>query len=395
MTRTSLGILSAAVALFFGFLPASPAAACGDEVGQPEVPITAKAPREPARIEIAILLDVSGSMDGLIDQARARLWAIVNTMALSRKGGVAPDLRVALYEYGNAGLPAEGNYIREVVPLTTDLDKISQELFAFKTNGGDEYCGAVIRKAVESLKWSEGDHYKAIFIAGNEPFTQGPVPYADACRLAISKGIIVNTIHCGPADAGRNTMWEDGARLADGSAVHIDQDAQTVAIPTPFDDALAKLSERVNGTYIAFGSEGKERAECQAAQDANAASVAPGAGAQRAVSKATGAYRNASWDLVDACDEKAVDIEKVAEADLPEEMRKMTLEERKAFVAKKGEERKKIQEEILKASGERDRFIAEKRKETAASAVDTFDTAVQGLLAKQLEKKGFAVEQKQ
>ena len=163
-------------------------------------------------VDVAILLDTSNSMDGLINQAKSQLWTIVQQFAKAKKAGQTPALRVALFEYGNMGLPASEGYIRQVVPLGDDLDKLSEALFALTTNGGDEYCGQVINVAVKSLNWSkEPNGYKAIFIAGNEPFTQGPIDYKEACKLAIERGIVVNTIHCGNGDVGRCGMWQDGA----------------------------------------------------------------------------------------------------------------------------------------------------------------------------------------
>ena len=126
------------------------------------------------RIQLAILLDTSGSMDGLIDQARSRLWKIVNELATARKNGQAPRLQVALYEYGQDGIPAAAGYLRRIVPLSDDLDRISEELFKLKTNGGEEYCGQVIQSAVRELEWSgDSGDLKMIVIAGNEPFTPG------------------------------------------------------------------------------------------------------------------------------------------------------------------------------------------------------------------------------
>ena len=149
-------------------------------------------------IQMAILLDTSGSMSGLIEQAKTQLWSIVNEFAMAKRDGKVPVVQVALYEYGKSSLPAKENYLRMILPLTTDLDKVSAELFVLRTNGGDEYCGTVIKAATEGLKWSESNKdLKVIFIAGNEPFTQGKVDYRKSCKAAISKGIIVNTIHCG------------------------------------------------------------------------------------------------------------------------------------------------------------------------------------------------------
>src|SRR5215204_3864192 len=105
-------------------------------------------------VQLAILLDTSNSMDGLIAQAKTQLWQIVNEFIGAKQDGKAPKVEVALYEYGNDGLSKEKGYVRQVAPLTVDLDKISESLFALKTNGGSEYCGWVIRDAVKDLAWN-------------------------------------------------------------------------------------------------------------------------------------------------------------------------------------------------------------------------------------------------
>src|SRR5215213_3468269 len=191
-------------------------AACAISLAEkPAAALKEAAPEKPL-VQIAILLDTSSSMEGLIEQAKGQLWKICNEFIKARQNGVAPEVQVALYEYGKSSLAQQSGWIRQIQPLTTDLDKISEELFALKTNGGDEYCGWVIKDAVNDLKWDpRSDVYKVVFIAGNEPFTQGPVSYADACKAAISKGIMVNTIHCGTEAEGVSTKWKDGATLAD------------------------------------------------------------------------------------------------------------------------------------------------------------------------------------
>ena len=83
-------------------------------------------------------------MQGLIDAARAKLWAVVNDLALARP---QPRLRVALLTYGNDGHQAENGWVRLDVPFTTDLDLVSQNLFALTTNGGTELVGRVIQRA--------------------------------------------------------------------------------------------------------------------------------------------------------------------------------------------------------------------------------------------------------
>jgi hypothetical protein len=216
------------------------------------------------KVQIALLLDTSNSMDGLIDQAKTQLWKVVNTFIDARRDGAAPFVEVALYEYGNNSQPVGNNYIRLVQPLTRDLDEVSKQMFALKTNGGEEYCGAVIRRSLSDLTWDpDPKTYKAIFIAGNEPFTQGPVDVRSSCKDGFSKGIIINTIHCGNRDEGISGSWHDGAALAGGKFMIIDQDRAVCHIAAPQDDRISKLGEELNKTYLGYG---KLRAESAAKQ---------------------------------------------------------------------------------------------------------------------------------
>ena len=340
-------------------------------------------------VQIAILLDTSSSMDGLIEQAKGQLWKICNEFIKARQNGVAPEVQVALYEYGKSSLSQESGWIRRIQPLTTDLDKISEELFALRTNGGDEFCGWVIKQAVNDLEWSpRSDVYKVIFIAGNEPFTQGPVNYVESCKAAISKGIIVNTIHCGPEAEGISTKWKDGAVIADGKFLVIDQNRAVVSIEAPQDKEIARLGEELNKTYLAFGAAGRAGAERQKGQDANAAALAPASGAvvQRAVAKASANYQNSTWDLVDAAKEENFDVSKLKTEQLPAEMRKMSVTERKAFIEKNATERGELQKKVQQLNAERDKYVAQRRKET--SGADTLDAAVISAVRGQGAKRG-------
>jgi len=338
------------------------------------------------RVQMAILLDTSGSMSGLIDQAKTQLWKIVNEFAV-KKGG--PELEVALYEYGKSSIPAQEGYLRMIVPFTADLDKLSEELFALGTNGGDEYCGRVIRSAVQGLAWSKtGNDYKVIFIAGNEPFTQGDVDFRKVCPEAIAKGIIVNTIFCGNREEGERTGWLDGAVLAEGKYFSIDQNAAPLQINAPQDKEIARLGTQLNGTYLAYGIEGKTGSARQREQDANALALAPAVLAERAVAKSGASYRNSSWDLVDAVKEKRADVTKLAEDELPAEMKKMTQDERKKYVEKKNEERGKIQAQIARLNGERQKYVeAEMKKLAAQTGKETFDAAVITAIREQAAKQ--------
>ena len=348
---------------------------------------TAAAQTKKPVIQLAVLLDTSNSMDGLIDQARTQLWRVVNELATAKKNGVTPDLRVALYEYGNDSLPTSNGHIRRVLPFTTDLDKVSEELFALKTNGGQEYCGAVIDAATKALEWSgSNDDLKMIFIAGNEPFSQGTVDFREACRRAIAKGIMVNTIFCGDKQEGIDTSWKDGATLADGRFLTIDQNAKVADIPAPQDKDIALLGEQLNKTYIAYGKAGRAGAERQRMQDQNLA-FAPAANVQRQLAKTAAAYSNAAWDLIDAKKE-GLDLDNVDEKDLPPEMQKMTPAERKAHVAAMEKKRAELQAKIRKLDQERKKFVAAELKKLPPSK-STLDAAVVAAVRDSGTKKGY------
>ena len=367
--------------------------ALADFASAKDIAITpAKETKKPL-VQIAILLDTSGSMEGLIEQAKSQLWKIVNEFAKAKQDGVTPEVQVALYEYGKSSLSAQSGWIRQIQPLNTDLDKISEELFALKTNGGDEYCGWVIKDAVNDLAWSPAsDAYKAIFIAGNEPFTQGPVNYAESCKTAITKGIIVNTIHCGNEAEGINTKWKDGADLADGKYLVIDQNRAVVSIEAPQDKELAKLGVEINKTYCAYGVEGSLGAGRQEAQDKNVATLASASGAvaQRAIAKASVNYRNASWDLVDAVKEKKADLASLKTEELPAEMQKLTLEERKTYIETKSKERADMQVKIGELNREREKYVATRMKEIAGT--NTLDAVVISAVREQSAKRNFKFE---
>ncbi|MCA9185942.1 MAG: VWA domain-containing protein [Pirellulaceae bacterium] len=333
-------------------------------------------------VQIAILLDNSGSMSGLIDQARSELWKIVNSFITAEIDGQRPQLQVALYHYGNP--PAT-----QLSTLTDDLDSISDALFGIQISGGSEFCGEVIQKATEELNWSQApDDLKVIFIAGNEPFSQGSVDYRKACQAAIAKGIIVNTIHCGN---GIPDDWRDGAQLADGKAMSIDHNQAVVDFEAPQDEEIARLGVELNKTYVAYGADGNEKLELQARQDANAANLSSSVAAQRGLAKANHLYCNSSWDLCDAVRDGTIKLEKLAKDQLPEDLRKLSLEELKMHVDNMQAQRVKIQEQINQLNRARNEFVAEKMKELQdEQGADTLDNAIINTIRIQAEERKFS-----
>jgi hypothetical protein len=328
-------------------------------------------------------------MDGLIDQAKSQLWKIVNELATTKKDGQAVDLFVALYEYGKDAIPSQEGHLRNIVPFTSDLDKISDELFKLQTNGGEEFCGKVILNALNNLQWKKSnDELKIIFIAGNEPFTQGDVDYKEACKKAVKNGIVVNTIFCGSYDEGVQTMWKDGADLSDGKYINIDQNAVIAQIDAPQDADIIKLGRELNKTYIAFGNYGREKKELQAEQDANSMSLSNEVMVERSVTKSGGQYKNSNWDLVDAKKDGSVKIEELKDEDLPDEMKKMSVQERKAYVDKMEKEREQIQNKINKLNDDRSKYVAKKMLENKND--NTLDAVMIKTIHEQAKNKNYS-----
>ncbi len=317
-------------------------------------------------IKVALLLDTSNSMDGLIDQAKAQLWEIVNELSYAKCGTDRPNLQIALYEYGNDNLNAEEGYIRQVLAFTSDLDDISKQLFSLTTNGGNEFCGQVIQTSLNQLTWGNNpDDLKLIFIAGNEPFTQGKINYQDAVKLANTKGVTVNTIFCGDYNQGISSYWKDGADKGKGNYMAINHNHATTYIASPYDDKILQLNQKLNQTYVAYGSYGKEKMAVQAEQDVNAQGYSAANAVSRTVSKSSHLYKNDSWDLVDAEEKKSFNYDDLKDTDLPQELKGKSKAEIKTYITKKRDERKTIQEEIQQLNEKRRQYVMTQQKDDA------------------------------
>ncbi len=351
------------------------------------------APTDGPVVQLALLLDTSNSMDGLIDQARAQLWSVVNEMSAMQQDCEPVQLQVALFQYGNDGLEGADGYIELRTPFTTDLDIISEQLFALRTNGGSEFCGQVIQQAADGLGWIEPNNDPAaptitrmIVIAGNEPFTQGATPYQSAIPSATNRGIAVHTVFCGPRAEGIATFWQDGATLGEGRYCAIDHNKSVVEIETPFDKVIGKLNVDLNATYIRFGDKGREYLNRQIAQDSVNYDSATRLGASRANAKASGLYNNRIWDLVDASADDEFDLDGIEKESLPEHLQGLTSEELQEVIDAASANRKRIQAEIKRNYTERMRFIAEHQGEQKTEG--TLEAVLLDAISKAMTSEG-------
>lgn len=353
-------------------------------------------PAPPARkVQVAILFDTSNSMDGLIDQAKSRIWNIVNEVSSLRYNGTAPDIEFALYQYGNDGLSMSDNYIQQVMALSNDMDMLSEKLFGLRTNGGSEFCGAVIGRSLDDLLWSmSNSDLKMIYIAGNEPFNQGPVEYKEMCKKAADKNIFINTIYCGNYEQGVREFWQDGATCSKGDYFNIDSDKEIVHIATPYDEKINAYNDSLNQTYYGIGSYGAMKKAAQSVQDENAELQSVGVKAERSIVKSKGgkAYNNASWDLIDAVD-SGKDINEISEEELPDEFKGKSDAEKKELIEAKKADRERYQKTINELAVERQAFIDEEmKKRSNGEEVDDFGTSVNQSILTKAQEIGFEKE---
>ena len=350
---------------------------------------------EPKRktLEMVFVLDTTGSMGGLIEGAKQKIWSIVNDVMQQKD---RPAVKIGLVAYRDNG----DEYVTQITPLTDDLDKIYTTLMDFKASGGGDFPENVRKALAEGLTktgWSKSNANTAqiIFLVGDAPpqnYIQEPDVLETTAR-AVRSNMIVNTIQCGNS-ADTKQIWQTIALRGEGKYFAIAQDGGVQAISTPFDSRLAELASKIGSTYLAYGGgEGaageRYREQNTARQESTEKKVAADAPmvaqADRAMNKAINndAY---AGDLVQAVENGFVKLEDVKEADLPSKLKSMTPAQRKQEIERRIAERKAIRAEIVELSKKRDEFIKVERAKLGKQ--DGFDAAVSTALAEQMSRKG-------
>jgi len=342
-------------------------------------------------IQVALLLDTSGSMSGLIEQAKSQLWNILNELARTEKEDQETELEIALYEYGNSNRKQGRIQINQLSEFTSDMDMISEKLFALTTSGGDEYCGAVIKSSIDDLTWKNDNGLKVIYIAGNEPFTQGHVSYTTACNRAKGKGVVVNTIYCGDYNTGIKEYWMAGAKAGGGEYLHIDHNQETAYIETPFDDEINQLNERLNKTYIPYGNQGQEKLQKMNVQDGNASKYSKTNAANRAVFKSSKKYKAESWDVVDAYKKDKSILKKAKIQD--DTLSNLSIEDLEAKIQQAASERETVQTQIQELDKKRRDYKKEKMKSSKTESEKSLEKQMLNSVRKQAKEKGFKVKE--
>jgi Mg-chelatase subunit ChlD len=355
-------------------------------------------PRPPAgdekTLEMVFVLDTTGSMGGLIEGAKQRIWGIINEVMQTP---AHPAVRVGLVAYRDHG----DQYVTQVLPLTNDLDKVYTTLMDYRADGGGdtpEDVRQALADGVHKAGWSSPTPGVAqiLFLVGDAPphedYSNEPNTL-DTTAQAVKAGMVVNTIECGAADDTRQ-VWQQIARRGEGQFFAIAQDGGVQSIATPYDARLSELGNRLGSTYLAYGggagASGENfRNEAKARQvktESTVAGAAPvSAQAERAYNKALNkdAYVG---DLLQSIENGSVKLDEVKSDDLPDDLKKLQPAERQKEVDRRLAERQKIRDEITSLSKQRDEYItAERKKQTGGQ--NGFDSAVAAALKDQMARK--------
>jgi len=335
-------------------------------------------------VEVVFCLDTTGSMGGLIEGAKQKIWSICNQIA---NGKPTPDLKVGLVAFRDRG----DAYITKVFDLSDDLDAIHGHLKGFKAEGGGDIPESVnqaLDDSVNKISWSKDNKtLRILFLVGDAPPHMDypdDVKYPVTCKKACEKGIIINTIQCGN-DADCTKFWKDICVKAEGSYVQIAQDGGVKqVVVTPFDKDLAEINSELTRSTLVFGS--KDRQEADKGKKADSLTLAPEAAAARGAFQAKNAQA-AAFDLLDNIKQGKVKLEEIKKEELPEELRKLDLKGQKEYLEKVEKKRAELNKKAIELDKKRSDFIAQKAKEEANKGTSGFDQQVLEILRKQAKNK--------
>ncbi len=347
------------------------------------------------QIEVAFVLDTTGSMSGLIEAAKEKIWSIASTLASTKP---APEIKMGLVAYRDRG----DQYVTKVVDLSHDLDAMYAKLMDFQADGGGdgpESVNQALFDAVHKLSWSvRPDAYKVVFLVGDAPphmDYQDDVKYPDTLAAAQRKRITVNALQCGQHSA-TTRQWEKIAQLGNGQYLQVEQTGNAVAIVTPYDERLAKLSAQLDETRIYYGS-AEERAQRQrkveAADKLHASSSIPSRARRAAYNASPSGELNflGEGELVDDVASGRVDVSSIAPAELPESIRAMAPEEQASLLKEKIERRAELKGEIETLAEQRGAFLKQ-RVEELGGARDSLDHKIYSAVREQAAKSGLSYE---
>ena len=308
-------------------------------------------------VEVVFVLDTTGSMGGLIQAAKDKIWSISNTLIKTKP---VPALKIGLVGYRDRG----DAYVTKVIPLSDDLDAVYRELIAFQAEGGGdgpESVNQALHEAVTKFPWSKDKStYRVVFLVGDCPphmDYQDDVKYPETCQLAAKAGIVINTIQCG-ADGSTEPIWTDIALKSEGKYFRVEQDGNAIVATTPFDEELAKLALKLDETCWYYGAaevQMEQRGRKESSRFfADTASTA--ANAQRAVFNATPAGKVnliGKAELVDDVTQGKIKLADIPKDELPAALKPLPAKDQEEAIRKQATARTELQKKISELGAKR------------------------------------------
>ncbi|MFN7956056.1 MAG: vWA domain-containing protein [bacterium] len=342
------------------------------------------------RIDVAFVLDTTGSMGGLIEGAKSKIWSIANEMI---RATPTPEIRIGLVAYRDRG----DAYVTQVHDLSADIDAVYGTLRGFQADGGGdgpESVNQALSDAVTKLSWSQDRKaLKLVFLVGDAPphmdYPQDQ-PYARIVEAAVKKDLVIDTIQCG-ADTETARVWQEIARLGEGKFVALGQTGDMVAVSTPVDGEIAALARELGKTAVGYGSDErrKEVEEKLSVAAAAPAAVAADKATFSARGGASGGIVTGEGDLVADVAAGKARVENLPAASLPPALQAMEPEARADFVKQQVAKRAELTRQMNELVAKRDALLADERARAAASgAKDSFDSKVAETVREHAQKKG-------
>lgn len=351
-------------------------------------------PRAAKRVEVVFVLDTTGSMGGLIETAKEKIWSIASTLAQSHQ---TPEISMGLVAYRDRG----DAYVTRVIDLDRDLDSMYSKLMDFQADGGGDGPEAVneaLEAAVERVSWSQDPGtYKVVFLVGDAPphMDYNAAKYPEVVAAAAARGIVVNTIQCGSMSE-TVAPWQQIAALGRGHYFTVEQAGGAVAVATPFDAEIATLAAELDDTRLYYGSsdELERMADKIAATTRLNEEASVGARARRGVfnvSEAGAGNFFGGRELVDDVASGRVDLDAVPAAELPPSVAAAPPAERQAMIEATAQKREELQQQIAKLGAERDAFI-EAEVEKTGGAADSLDQQIYEAVREQAADVGIVYD---
>jgi hypothetical protein len=353
-------------------------------------------PEEPAAlsrgkpiVEVAFVLDTTGSMGPLIEGAKRKIWSIATAIV---DANPTAEIRMGLVAYRDIG----DEYVTKTFNLTTDIQDLYANLLELKARGGGDWPESVneaLEVGVTKLSWTQGAEIcRILFLVGDAPphmdYAQD-TKYPDVIRMARDRGIVVNAVQAG---AARDTerVWREIAQRGDGRYIPIPQDGgQILVIETPWDTEIIELQGRINGTVIPYGPRSQRASIAQKTAQVAAAPRSAASEMASYLSKSgssSGAAVTGRGDLVTDVTTGLQKLDSVKDEDLPDTLRALKPAERQAAIDKSMAERKHLNARMAELVRKRDQYVLEQRKTAPGKPADSFDRAVAETLRAQIKR---------